>query len=549
VNSAAGRGGDWRQAAGWLLAAILLAVIVFGYLMPLTAYFTAVPGDLGDVRYNAWALEHLYRVLMGHHQAGLWNPDHYYPFQGALAFSDSHFGSGASYVVARLLGLPREHAFNAWFITGTLLNFASAMYMLRRLGFSVAASALGAFFFTFALPVSAKDGHAQLVHRFPAPLAVLALWQMFERRRVADLARVAFFTVWQFYCSIYLGLFLAYLLAALAAGIVLARRPLGGWEQWRANLLAESDRMRWTTAAVFAVSVLALGYLGAGYLLISRQYGVTDGWTIEYITQLLPRPVSYLIADGTPLLDWLTYGIYVPMRHEHNLFIGFGALALVFTAMLGRRKTADPHLTLAMLIALALLIAGTLLIGFVSFYYLIAWLPGVSAIRCVSRIILIMLIPVSVLVAAAADLIWFRFGRSAAAGAAVLAGLTVLLATEPLTFIPNNSPIVEWRKRLDAVKARLPGTLPQDAILLVRSGSPKELMQVYTELDAMLIGQDLDRPVLNGASPFAPPGYRLLRCVPVEERLESYSRFIGGGDVSAYRRRLVVVDLSPCPQP
>ena len=540
--------GGWRDAAGWYLTALLVGIVFLGYLVPLTEFFTAVPGDLGDVRYNAWVLEHLYRVLTGRHDAGLWNPEHYYPFQGALVFSDNHFGNAASYIAARLFGLSREDAFNVWFATGTLLNFASALYVLRRLGFSLAASALGAFFFTFTLPVVAKDGHAQLVHRFPAPLAVLALWQAFERRRVVDLARAAFFTVWQFYCSIYLGLFLVYLLAAVAASIALVRRP-AGWPQWRDGLRAESSRTRWAAAGVFAASALALAYLGAKYFLVSRQYSVSDGWTLEYITQYLPRPISYLVTDVTPLLQWLTEYTYVPMRHEQNLFVGLGALALLCTAMLGRARAHNPQLVLAMLVALGLLIAGTLSVEFVSLYHLIAWVPGISAVRCVSRIILIMLIPMSVLIAAAADLLWSRFGTTAARGAAVLAGLVVLLATEPLTFIPNNMPIEQWRMRLDRVKARLPASIPEDAILLLRSGSPKELMQVYTELDAMLIGQDLGYPVLNGASPFAPPGYRLLRCVPVEERLASYSRFMGGADVSTYRRRLVVVDLIPCPPP
>lgn len=536
---------EWR-AAGWLLAAALLGIVFFGYLMPLTAYFSAVPGDLGDVRYNAWALEHLYRVLTGRHHAGLWNPEHYYPFQGALAFSDNHFGSGASYLLARLLGLSREHAFNVWFITGTLLNFASALYVLRRLGFSIAASALGAFFFTFALPVSAKDGHAQLVHRFPAPLATLALWQMFERRRIADFSRVALFTVWQFYCSIYLGLFLVYLLAALSAGIVIARGR-AGWAQWRANLAAESARKRRIAAGVVLGSALALVYLGANYFFVARLYGANHGWSLEYITQFLPRPESYLIAD-TPLLAWLTAYTYVPMRHEHNLFVGFGALALLLTAMLARARTPRPELTLSMLIALGLLMAGTLLIGFVSLYYLIAWIPGVSAIRCVSRIILVMLIPMAALIAAAVDMLVLRFARGAASRAALMAGLALLLAVEPLSFVPNSTPIAEWQARLDAVKAKLPPSLPDDAILLVRSGSPRELMQVYAEGDAMLIGQDLGVPVLNGGSPFAPPGYRLTRCVPVEERLQSYSRFMGGADVSAYARRVVVVDLAACSQ-
>lgn len=530
-----------------MLAATLLAVIVFGYLMPVTGYFTAVPGDIQDTRYNSAVLEHLYRVAAGGYDKGLWNPDHYYPFQGVLAFSDNHFGSGATYVLARLLGLSREHAFDVWFIAGTLLNFASALYVLRRLGLSTAAAALGACFFAFALPVLAKDGHAQLVHRFAAPLAVLALWQMFERRRLVDFARLAFFTVWQFYCSIYLGLFLVYLLAALTVALLVVRRPLV-WPQWRANLAMEPPPTKLAAAGVLFLSSLAFAYLGGHYFLISHAYGV-QGWSIEYMTQLLPRPESYLIADFSPWLSWLARDIYVPARHEHHLFIGFGAGALLLVAAVAawRGRAVDPVLTRAMLIGLALLFAGTLYIGQLSFYYLIAWLPGINAIRAVSRIILIMLLPMSVLLALGAEVIWRRFGRGARAAVPVLGCLAALVIAEPLSFDKKGVPIVEWQWRLAAAKALLPPTMPKDAILFVRSGSPNELQQVYAELDAMLLGQDLGRPVLNGASPFAPPGYRLLRCIPINERLDSYSSFMGGIDVSGYARRLVVLDLRPCP--
>src|SRR5262245_54794589 len=98
--------------------------------MPVTGYFTRIPGDLADTRYLSWALEHAYRVVTDR-QVALWHPAHYYPFQGTLGFSENCLGSAAVYIVARLAGLPREYAYDVWFVVGTLLNFASAFYVLR----------------------------------------------------------------------------------------------------------------------------------------------------------------------------------------------------------------------------------------------------------------------------------------------------------------------------------------------------------------------------------------------------------------------------------
>jgi hypothetical protein len=538
---------EWQERAGWLLAAALLGIIFFGYLMPVTRYFTAVPGDIGDARFNAMVLEHYYRFVTGYN-AGFWNPDFYYPFKGVLAFSENYLGSAAAYVLPRLVGLSREHAFDVWFVVGTLLNFASALYALRRLALSTTAAALGAFFFAFALPVPAQDGHAQLVYRFAAPLATLALWQMFERRRLVDFARLAFFTVWQFYCSVYLGVFLVYLLAALTLALLIARRPFE-WPQWRANLAAEPLSTKAAAGGVLLLSVVALAYLGGHYFAIARAYSLEDWRPLAVITPMLPRVGSYLIADYSPLLGWLARGISVPMRWEHQMFIGFGAMVLILTAAAAdwRRRAAVSGLTRPILFALVLLAVGTLWIGHLSLYYLIAWLPGIKAIRGVSRIIFIMLVPMSVLVALGADAVWRRFGRNVRVAVPVLAGLAALVAIEPLTVIKRTTPIAEWQARLDAVKARLPPTMRSDSILLVRTSSPVTDEQIFAELDAMLVGQDLGYPVLNGYSAFVPPGYRLRPCASAKDRLRGYFAFTGGIDVSDYAGRVVVLDLDACP--
>ena len=152
------------------------------------------------------------------------------------------------------------------------------------------------------------------------------------------------------------------------------RKPFG-WPRWRANLAAEPVPARLAAGAILLGSALALAYLAASYYLVSRSYGL---WRrVEEITEILPRAGSYLLADDSPLLAWLGRGVNVPVRWEHQMFIGFGALALIIAAVAWRRSAAIPGLTQAMLIALALLIAGTLWVDGMSFYYLVVWLPGI----------------------------------------------------------------------------------------------------------------------------------------------------------------------------
>ncbi|MGH8732456.1 MAG: hypothetical protein ACREVB_02105, partial [Burkholderiales bacterium] len=346
-------------------------------------------------------------------------------------------------------------------------------------------------------------------------------------------ARVAFFTAWQFYCSIYLGIFLVYLLAALTVAIFIVRRP-AQWQPWRAQWAAEHVTSKLAAGAVVLLSALALAYLLGSYWVVQQKYGLDSQRSVSYISNVLPRPASYLVSNGSWLVSWVGRPFDIPTRWEHQMFIGFGAIALIVAAW--RSRAEVPELTKAMLIALALLIAGTLSVAELSLYHLIGWLPGVKAMRAVTRIILIMLVPLSVLVALGADAVWRRFGRSARTAVPALA-VAALVVVEPLTGIMRGTPIAQWHARLDAVKALLPPDLPKDAILLVRSNSRRYADLFPTEVDAMLLGQDLGYPVLNGYSGFYPPGYQIRPCPRAEERYRDASL-----------RRVVVLDLGNCPR-
>jgi len=368
---------------------------------------------------------------------------------------------------------------------------------------------------------------------------VLAHWQMFERQRLADFARVAFFTAWQFYCSIYLGVFLVYLLAALTVAIFLVRRPVA-WQNW--------DRSsNPATIALVLLSALALAYLLGSYFMVWQRYELASQRLTGHTDDLLPRLWSYFNADSSWLLHRVGRSFDLPARWEHQLFIGFGAIALIVTAW--RSRAAVPELTKVMLIALALLIAGTLWIADLSLYYLVSWLPGIKGIRAVTRIIIVMLMPMSVLVALGVDAVGRRFGRSARTAVPALAVVVALVVVEPLTGGMGATPIAKWRERLDTLKALLPRELPGDAILLVRTNSREFRDMIHAELDAMLLGQDLDRPVLNGYSAFEPPGYQLRPCPRAEPRFRYAKLFLGADAARDYARRLVVLDLGSCPAP
>ncbi len=189
-----------------------------------------MPGDLGDARFNSVILEHGYQWLTGQADR-LWSPGFFYPFERVLGFSDNHFGTFWVYAAARAFGAVRENAFLFWFLVGNALNFFSCLWVLRRFGFRAIAASYGAFVFAFSLPVLHQEGHAQLFYRFAIPLAVWAWWEALEHRRLLDIFITTFWVAIQFLCSIYLGVFLGYLLVAMSLSYLVLNYAgcLFGW--------------------------------------------------------------------------------------------------------------------------------------------------------------------------------------------------------------------------------------------------------------------------------------------------------------------------------
>ncbi|WP_088954498.1 hypothetical protein [Variovorax sp. HW608] len=509
-----------KQSSNWPGTALLLFLIgVFCYLLRATDWFRAVPGDIGDARFNSVILEHLYQWVRGD-TASLWSPTFFYPARGTLAFSDNHFGTGPVYVLFRFLGLSREHAFDAWFAVGFALNFGAMYVVLRRLRFDSFAAAVGAFVYTFAPPLLAQEVHAQLTYRFALPFAYLAFIQFSETRSAQDLARLVAWVAVQFFCSIYLGVFTGYLLVASAvAMLVPALRPFPA-----SSISMPAMRggiMRPLVLALMAA--VAVAVLLLRYLRISHSYGISR--SIAEIMSMLPRPQSYLVADRAEVYrQILETGAQIPARGEHQLFFGFIPILLVLCALLTANNKAPLHrrrLLAFSFATLAILVAATLYVDGHSFYAMLLKVPGISSIRAVSRIGLVMMLPVAIMAAIGAEgLRRNPAPASTAAAAAVVLGLLL----ETLAYRPGNASIEQWRSRIAPLEQAVAGaSLKSGSIVYVTGRSEEPYMMA--ELDAMIFAQDHRVPTLNGYSGYEPPGYRYaFPCVSPAVRLYSMPR-------------------------
>jgi hypothetical protein len=541
-----------RSLAAWLGIAL---VGLLGLVLIVTPEITDghVPGNIGDARFNNYILEHGYRWLAGK-DISFWNATFFYPFPLTTAFSVNHLGTVLVYSAFRVLGLDREDAFSGWYLVGYIANFGACAYVLRRLSYGWLGAGLGAFLFTFGLPITVQNGHAQLLYRFCVPLAIFSLLKFSEKPSLRLLLAVGFWTVWQFYCEIYTGYFLSLLLVSfvLAHSAVNARGTRGILRYWPSRVVIawRSDSMRSRIAVLCAGGALfiAFAWLLAPYLKASRIYGFKRSW--EEIASMLPRPASYLLSGNSRLwtFSWSDFDA-LPMRHEHAMFMG-GALFLSIIVALGLHWSRRTNLSrdfASAILSLLFLVVLTLWVHGYSIYRLVAELPGANSIRAVTRIGTILLFPSAILLASSIRAV-SGARISAMARTSCLVLIAGLLIYECSDISHDASLKSDWLLRLKVASDQLPGRLPDRPILIL---APRLTEAPYLrELDAMLLAQEHGWPTLNGYSGNVPPGHFVTgSCQDAAADIAKGLDFLGRPGNEAFTemaKRVVFVGFPQC---
>jgi hypothetical protein len=522
-------------------------------LQPMGVNFILVPGDLGDARLNNYILEHFYHWITGVTK-DYWNAPFFYPFQGTIAFSDNLLGSAPFYALLRWIGIDMISAFQGWYIFGSLLNFATAGYVLLRMKFNPLAVGMGAFIFAFSLPVTAQENHVQLVYHFCIPLACFYLWQFHEKPRLHYLVLLIVFVVWQFYLTIYMGIFLVLLLVIL---IILFPFVVEGkaYKKW---FLFWPQRVKkaWSSAGItkrLLTSVIIVGLILVmvalifPYYRISRLYNFSRNWSEVY--QMLPRLKSFLLADNSLLwkhLSSLTSNI--PHRVEHQLFPGLAVILLALVGIIYIFRIKNNRLAWLHLGAAAVLIGLTINIKGITLYHLIWSLPGLNSVRAITRIILVILWPLSVFTAWTVNRIQQDFGFQHQWISSATNGAALLLVLESALYLHTTYNKIDAQARLVSISQQLPANIPANPILFVARDQDEPFWS--KEIDAMLLSQQLNWPTLNGYSGNFPPGYSAAdSCAALITRIQNYLSFAGISDPAFFDgiiQRVIPIGFQDC---
>lgn len=511
-----------------------------------------MPGDIGDARLNNYFLENIYQFFFGESES-LWQLGFFSPFSYVLGFSDNLFGSAPVYLLVRLFVEQSDTAFQIWFLFGYAANFAAAYYALRLLGGSPLASSAGALIFAFALPTTAHAMHAQLHYRFGVPLAMAFFALFLDQKKYSLLAISVAWLVWQFYCGIYMGFFTLLLLVAGACVHVVycryrLKQPFAQlFRELSAQWHKQARQEQWRILLCLAGLLISLVVLFYPYLQVSRLYGAGRSW--GEIAMMLPRPQSYFLSDGSHFWSWPTAGLFadIPMRHEHQMFMGAVPLLLAAIALFMGARRDNAHIFTVMAGVLFGMVALTLYVGGFSFWYVLHKLPLASAIRVMTRLDQVLLFPVAYLAVQAIDHArakWRWGGRLV-----VMAILPLLLLESATTsmYVSNKN---EWRYRLALIEASVPKHMSPDAMLFF---AQRQGPYFADELDAMWVALRHGVKTLNGYSGFSPPGYAAEYgndCAELPRRIISYLSFDKrSDDVEEYSKlmgRIVPIGFEGC---
>ncbi len=366
---------------------VLILGLFASYYPVFLSGFKNIPGDAGDARFCHFIFEYGYRWISGQtHGLSFWNPPIFYPVTNTMAYSDVLLGAAPLYWALRWVGATENSAYLLWMIGVSSLNFLFFYVWLRRtLKFNWDSSVSGAFLFAFASSRLNFLGHPQLLPVFYAPLAAIAITELFRtslkaKRRIWE-AVLFFSVVAQLYAGFYMGWFLGLsLLIGFLLGLI--------WKKTRFHLLKVLKEDGMTIILLSLMSGVVLYPMASHYLAAARQLGLR---TLENIRE--PKIQSWFyMGEGSFLYSWQEKirGFQVIADHEQRL--GIGLLTLIFS-IVGLIKTRDK--------ISSKILAGILFIFFLcttSFFrngtlwrFLFPFVPGAGAIRALSRVGLAML--------------------------------------------------------------------------------------------------------------------------------------------------------------
>jgi hypothetical protein len=480
--------------------ALLSLGLASAFRPTLSSAFRLVQTDQGDTRLVNFILEHSYRWAVGwatFRPLNLWDQPIFFPTTNVAAYSEVLLGSAPIYWLFRALRFGPDTSLQLWMIAILALNFVTMhLFMRNCLGFRPLASAVGAFLFAFAGPRVTQMGHQQLLPQFFTILALYGLFRAFEPRRLGARQGIYLFffaSAAQLWAAFYLGWFLFFALLLVGICALSARS-----HRERLGQFLATHRATIATAALASlvlVTPMILHYLKAFRLVGPRPFSAAALMTPPLQSWFYLGPDSWLYSWQQRFKLFTT----ITMANEQRMGIGWITLPL---AVIGLYRFSKDRGGWVRPTALAAVVAVLLVTrypgGFMPWRIVFHVIPAANAIRAVSRVILLMVVPLSI---GLGYLVHTR--RSIAAG--LLIGAICFLEQGRTTDAYDK---LEVRNDVSAIASRLSKAC--DTFYYARfygSNAANVYPQYKLQIDAVWASAETGIPTINGYSGNSPIGW------------------------------------------
>lgn len=472
--------------------------------------FSSMPGGLGDGRFNNYILEHGYRYFNGDVNS-YWNAPIFFPEKSIISYSDNLLGALPIYILCRGF-VDRETAFQSWYLILIALNFWGTFFAMKKMDISSYASSVGAFIYAYSALIYIQTSHIQLAPRFLIPLCIVFFYFWLKNKNQKYFYFTIFLLAGQFYCGIYLGYFLMYVLVAMLCIHLLLNRELRSF-----FMLFETKAILIKTLILcvsFFVIMIVLFY---PYLI--RSLDGSAFTPVEEINSYIPRIWCYfLVNDRSIVWGWLNpviNNIFHPDAYiagEYYLFLGLFSYIFVVLAVIKYRKDAIIRYFLCVLLLISIVMLS---IFNVSLYtYLIYIIPGAKAIRAVSRFVVVALFLWSLITALSLDRMLLSTHKFRLLLIVLIPALLILdniysgkdkghLKKDFQSRCTSIQRLYENQKG----KKINPKAFSFQFTLKDQDRSKPQKEMVYYHIDAIMASQIIGLPCVNGYSAKAPTGY------------------------------------------
>jgi hypothetical protein len=489
-----------------LLGFAYAAALAFGLYQTFSPTFDSrfrrVQTERGDGMLNHFILEHSWQALSNSDYRGsLSSPICMFPQKHTLWYSEHLLGAAPLYWGLRLV-VEHDFAYQWWQIILAALNFVAFAFAARRLGCHHILALLGGYLWAFGLVHIDQIKHQQMIPRFWMPLAAYYAWSFALSPSSRALNRMLGYTFLQCITCVYTGWFL---IAGLAVFLTLAVALLPrGWSETIRFARENRRRLDLIVGGWLLAHIIAF----VPYILVNTD--ITR--TYEDCAGCMPTPSAWI--TGPPRTPWAatTSPIREPVTDECWLFCGFGVYALMLAAaahLFFVRRLNHPRefpLIAAGLITAVVWVLLTLTLRHEgrSLWELVRFVPGATAIRCVSRVYVVIY-----LFGTLAALVWLARVTEPLRPTVrfiLLAVIAAALIFEQTGYTPPSFEKPDFYAIVDRTADRVRGAEALYVQPAFTDTKGHTSVSVYAEVFAMWVGLRANVPVVNGYSGRLPPG-------------------------------------------